>query len=175
MKSVLAILVLVFAVRFCAGGELQKSHAAQSKGDATNVLGKFTAAEITEVGLERTPCFGTCPIYSVIFAKDGTVRYHGGRFAARTNDWTGRISGESFAEVAPLIAESFPDFVTRYFTPITDHSTVLTMVAANGKRKVISNYANSGPDKLKQIEKRLTDLLATVKWNEPALKKEPIQ
>lgn len=169
------ILVSALLECACSGGELQKWHMEQSKGYATNILGKFTAAEITEFGLERTPCYGTCPIYSVIFAHDGTVRYHGGRFASRTNDWSGTISKESFAEVAQLIARSYPDFVRRYSKAITDHPTVLTMAAANGKRKVVSNYANSGPDALKQIEKRLTDLLGTVKWNEPALKKEPLK
>lgn len=175
MKSSALIFASALLAFACSGGELQKWHMAQSKGDAKNILNEFTAAEITKFGLERTPCFGTCPIYSVIFAKDGTVRYHGGRIASRTNDWAGTISKEKFAEVAQLIAESYPDFVTRYYKPITDNPTVLTMVAANGKRKVISNYANSGPEKLKQIEKRLIDLLATVKWNEPAPKKEPVQ
>jgi hypothetical protein len=132
--------------------------------------------EITELGLERTVCFGRCPDYTIIFAKDGTVRYHGGRFAQRTNDWTGTIGKERFDETARFIADSgYAEFEAKYFRAVTDNPTVFTMVAANGRRKVISNYAQAGPEKLKQVEKRLTELLAVVKWDEQPAQKEPVK
>jgi len=153
---------------------LQRWHIELEKSPATNPLKQIAAAEITEFGLERTTCYGTCPAYMVVFAKDGTVRYEGGRYAARTNKWTGTISPARFADVAKFIADAgFADWETKYRKNITDHPTVFTMVAANGGRKVISNYAEAGPGKLQQVEQRLTELLAAVKWNEPTAKEEP--
>jgi hypothetical protein len=32
---------------------------------------------ITEIGIERTPCLGTCPIYTLVVKNDGTFRYTG--------------------------------------------------------------------------------------------------
>ena len=42
--------------------------------------------EEVEITLERTACFGICPVYSVTLCGDGTVRYVGERFV--------RVEGE---------------------------------------------------------------------------------
>jgi hypothetical protein len=43
-------------------------------------------AEITEISLERTPCYGSCPVDQVILRSGGTARYMGTRFVPRTGE-----------------------------------------------------------------------------------------
>src|SRR3712207_4276863 len=47
---------------------------------------------ITEIGLERTPCHGTCPVYTVVIKSDGTLRYKGEAFVKRTGEHTGQVN-----------------------------------------------------------------------------------
>ena len=39
--------------------------------------------QITEIRLERTPCFGSCPVDEVILRPDGSATYIGKRFVKR--------------------------------------------------------------------------------------------
>ena len=54
-----------------------------------------TSAE-DRITLERRPCFGACPVYTVTLERSGKVRFEGHRFVADT--------GVSFAVVALLHA-----------------------------------------------------------------------
>ena len=38
---------------------------------------------LTEISLERTPCFGSCPVDKVVLRPDGTATYIGRRFVER--------------------------------------------------------------------------------------------
>jgi hypothetical protein len=49
---------------------------------------------------------------------------------------------------------------------VTDNPTVYTTVVMDGKRKVVSNYANAGPTKLWAIEQLIDKLLLEAKWDE---------
>ena len=45
--------------------------------------------------LERTACFGTCPVYTVNILEDGTVTYEGQDFVNVTGKQTAEIPAES--------------------------------------------------------------------------------
>ena len=54
------------------------------------------APEITEIRLERTPCFGGCPVDEVILRPDGTATYVGKRFVDRIGRYRGTFKRERF-------------------------------------------------------------------------------
>src|SRR6266545_3806614 len=47
------------------------------------------------ITLERTACFGTCPIYTVSIASDGTVSFQGRQYT-KAKAATGKISRKAF-------------------------------------------------------------------------------
>lgn len=47
--------------------------------------------KLREISLERTPCFGACPVYKVTIRRDGTLLYHGRRFVDRLGDFRARV------------------------------------------------------------------------------------
>ena len=47
------------------------------------------------ITLERTACFGTCPVYTVNILEDGTVIYEGQDFVSVTGKQTAEIPAES--------------------------------------------------------------------------------
>src|SRR5205085_722560 len=47
---------------------------------------------VSEIALERTRCFGTCPAYSVVIKADGTFTYTGKDFVTRKGEHAGTVS-----------------------------------------------------------------------------------
>lgn len=129
----------------------------------------YTNHGITEIGIERTPCFGRCPAYTFIIKSDGTFRYQGESNVERKGTFTGTLSVWYFNSLARFIRDSgYMELQNTYTMMHTDSPTAFTTVVMNGKRKVISNYGNGGPTKLWAIEQLLDDLMGKAKWAEPS-------
>ena len=121
---------------------------------------------ITEIGMERTVCYGTCPAYTVIIKSDGTFRYKGEQNAKRPGEHTGKISEWKLRELLEFIKDAdYFALEDQYRNNVTDRPTVFTYIVLNGKKKIISNYANSGPTKLWAIEQLIDKLLLDAEWD----------
>lgn len=118
---------------------------------------------ITEITLERTACYGFCPIYKVILKSDGTATYIGVKFVERTGTYKAYISG--FENLAKIIeARRYFSLRDRYTEPVTDLPSAITSVVRNGKRKTVENYGNFGPLELWEVETLIDGLIANARW-----------
>jgi hypothetical protein len=129
---------------------------------------------ISEIGIERSPCFGTCPVYTLIVKSDGSFRYKGLHFVDRIGEFTGKVDAWQYKNLAQFIKDAgYMELQDAYDRTVTDFETVYTTVVMDGKRKVVSNYASAGPIKLWAIERLIDGLLAEAEWdNEPSRKDE---
>ena len=167
------IAVFVSVTLVASGGEIADhfyTNAAQSFLDSMSSARPpkvvSTNHGITEIGIERTTCFGSCPAYTFIIKSDGTVRYKGIKFVERTGDFTGTIPVWYFHAIAEFIKDSEYDKLQEaYAALITDNPTTFTTVVTRGKRKTIRNYADSGPRKLWAVEELIDGLMAKTKWD----------
>jgi hypothetical protein len=124
---------------------------------------------ITEVTLERTPCFGGCPVDKVTLRSDGTAVYTGTRFVERTGQYKGTFSKAEFDNLTSFIdALNFNRFQTRYARPVTDLPSVVTTVARGAQRKAVTDYGNAGPISLWGIEKAVLGVASNIRWADPA-------
>jgi hypothetical protein len=176
MRPALTLLMVTTLLLGCAvfGGEISELHRPVAKGDPSrpdqsrghDEVGR-TDHGVTEVGLERSPCFGTCPVYTVLIKSDGTFRYKGVSNAQRQGDHTGKVSTYEFNQLAQFIKDSgYSELQDSYSRMVTDHPTVYTTVIIGGKRKVVSNYANAGPTKLWAVEELIDKLLLEATWDD---------
>ncbi|MDT5121699.1 MAG: hypothetical protein QOC96_1181 [Acidobacteriota bacterium] len=118
--------------------------------------------QITEITLERTTCFGTCPNYTVTLRRDGTITYNGIRFVEMTGTYQGQVYG--FERLAQLITSAgYFNLKDNYSRPITDMPSTITSVVMNGKRKTITNYADTGPVELWGIEMAIDGMLKSAR------------
>src|SRR5690349_1324587 len=155
MKT-LIIAVLLAASVFALGGEISDyhfKHARDKFGDDRKSRSHDEVAStnhgVTEIGIERGPCFGTCPIYTLIIKSDGTLRYNGVKYVERQGESTGTVPVWYFHQLAQFIRDSgYMELEDGYTRAITDNPATYTMVVMNGKRKTVRNYANVGPTKL---------------------------
>ena len=173
MKTFLVAVILTGSL-LALGGEISDIHRTQVRDRPIDFRKSRSYDEvestnhgITEVGIERTACFGRCPIYTFIIKSDGTFRYKGVEYVERKGEFTGTIPVEYFHRLAQFIRDSgYMELEDGYSRTGGRNATIYTMVVRNGKRKTVSNYNNVGPTKLWAIETPIDDLLRNAQWRD---------
>jgi hypothetical protein len=166
----LSLMIGIAAVAFIStmlGGEIAseyKAHAIKTpqviEKSSNYAQIRIEDTGITEIGMERTQCYGRCPAYTVVIRKDGTLHYRGEQNAKLQGWHTGKADKWELKNLFQFIRDSdYFAMQDEYLAPETDSPTVYTYVVQNGKKKIISNYANGGPTKLWAIEQLIDKLL----------------
>lgn len=118
--------------------------------------------------LERTACFGACPIYTVTIYDDGTVVYQGERFVDVTGEQVGQIDPETVQMMVEAFAEAgYFDWDEAYTDQyVTDVPSVITSVTRNGETHRIERYTGDGsaPLALPYLERWLDLMANTGQW-----------
>jgi Domain of unknown function (DUF6438) len=129
-------------------------------------------SEITEITLERTPCFGACPVYRLTIHRSGKVEYEGTDRVREKGRRTGKISAEDFTILATKIDEiNFFDLKDRYDgknadgsgVTVTDLPTRKTSVTRGNRTKSVENYFR-GPKRLTELEDLIDELTKSAEW-----------
>jgi acetamidase/formamidase len=128
------------------------------------------------VTLERTACFGACPMYKVTIAADGAVTFDGRRFVKTAGQARAQISSQDFRRLVEEFQKidyfSLPD---RYVpgTPvcprmITDMPSANTLLRLNGRMKTVAHYYGCGDSgalaALTALERKIDEVAGTEKW-----------
>lgn len=125
----------------------------------------IAASTVRRIQLERSACFGTCPVYTVTFDRDGTGRYHGEEYVRDLGDYVGRIDTTAFRRLAErLLTSGFFRFKTRYWEPATDlPSTILTVSLGDTSKRVLK-YGEVGPEVFDSIAREVDSLTDRITW-----------
>lgn len=120
------------------------------------------------ITLEREPCFGTCPAYSVTIYEDGKVEYNG----LSSVEVEGQQISQIDKELVVMLVEGFADagyfeWEDRYDTMlVTDLPYVTTSVTRNGETKEIFRYVgdDSAPIELAYLEVWIDKVVNSKQW-----------
>lgn len=133
-----------------------------------NQTSTFTEPDEVLITLERTACFGTCPVYTLTIQGDGTVVYDGKEFVKTKGTSETSITQE---KIEQLISEfekvdyfSLNDSYTE--RTITDAQSVITSITIDGKPKTIEHYHGdfSAPKQLTELEDRIDEIVNSEQW-----------
>lgn len=126
------------------------------------------------VVLERTPCFGSCPVYTVAVSPAGLVSYQGRAHVQRLGSATASISR---ARVDSLLYQldraGFFTFADRYLPSeptcgryVTDAPSTITTVNYQGRSKTIRHDYGCGnaPGALVVLARRIDEVLGSSRW-----------
>lgn len=124
--------------------------------------------------LERTPCFGTCPVYRVTASASGTVRFEGKSHVSHPGSAVGQISKARLDSLlAELKAGGYFGLEEAYVVgspacgnAATDLPTVTTSVTLDGLTKRIEHYrgCTGAPQTLSRLEERIDEVLNSAQW-----------
>jgi len=122
------------------------------------------ARQPIRITLERTACFGTCPIYVVTMTDDGSVTYVGRGFVHVTGTARWRIDPLAVRALAAEIDKAgFFEMKDEYTALITDHPTTYTDVTIGTRHKRIRDYFGA-PPALREIEARIDDVSGATRY-----------
>jgi hypothetical protein len=126
------------------------------------------------VTLERTPCFGTCPVYTVSISGSGTVRFLGRNHVSKQGEATAEIPRATVDSLLrELEAGGYFDFADAYVMDspacgqyATDSPTVITTVTAGGRSKTIRHDYGcfAAPAELARLERMIDEVAGTSRW-----------
>lgn len=155
----LASASLIAVIGACKGQETAAS--AQGEG-AKHTYG--SSKDAVFFSLERTPCFGKCPNYTVTIDRTGRAAYEGKRFAEREGSFTGQVSPDVMARLVERAQEiGFFNFKDVYDGQVTDLPSTIIRVNADGKDKTVKGRYQS-PAAFKPFAAYADSLLSTVQW-----------
>jgi hypothetical protein len=133
----------------------------------------FAAPNISAITLERTACYGTCPVYKVTLQSDGTVAYLGTQFVKVLGKRSHRISLNRFRQLARAIQRmNFFALESEYshktnadgsIGTVTDLPSRITTVEAGDQRKTVRNYYG-GPETLTRLEDLIDQIANSAVW-----------
>ncbi|MDA9312241.1 DUF6438 domain-containing protein [Vicingaceae bacterium] len=115
--------------------------------------------------IQRTACFGRCPIYTLTVYEDGRAEYFGKNFAPREGMW--------IADVTPELMEQLLIFANEieYFEleniydkeAVTDvPSTISSLRTVQGLKTVVNRF--DAPEELRRFEQYFDELFKDVEW-----------
>jgi hypothetical protein len=135
---------------------------------------QVAADSAVHIALERGPCFGSCPVYTVTLEGSGAVLFVGRRFVADTGVSTATIPRARVDSlVAELAAGGYFDLADRYRAGepgceryATDLPSVTTEVRAGGRAKRIEHDHGcmEAPASLTALETRIDEVTAVARW-----------
>ena len=135
-----AVLLLLFAVGFALPACAQKAETGKATGKKVN---KKAAKPQVEAGpvltFERTPCYGTCPGYTMQVFADGRVAYEGRRAVPLMGKKELRLPPATVATLLRTAREAhFDQFQDRYSRGATDlPSTIVAVRQPAGQLKTV--------------------------------------
>ena len=120
------------------------------------------------ITLERTLCYGTCPVYKLTVYGTGDVTWEGKKFVKTVGKAEGAISKEQFKQLVSEFDKANYFLLKDNYTQIslTDMPNVFTSITVDGKTKSIKHYRgdNSAPEKLTTLETRIDEIVNSDQW-----------
>ena len=125
------------------------------------------------ITLERTSCFGECPVYTVSIDAGGNVVYEGKKFVRVEGRQTDRIPASRAARLLATAERiGFFELRDRYRTirnpdgtetMVTDLPTTFVTITRGGQTKRVEDYIGA-PEGLKELEQEIDDLARATRW-----------
>ena len=126
------------------------------------------------ITLERTACFGGCPVYRLSVSPSGEVTYEGKAHVRRLGPATGKVPQERLNQLlTELDKAGYFSFASRYTSTepacgryATDSPTVISSVTLRGRTKRIEHDYGCGaaPGALVVLERRIDEMVGSGQW-----------
>ena len=134
------------------------------------------------VTLQRTECFGLCPMYSVTVSSDRNVRFHGERWIQFDGDRIAQISEDAYQQLLQAVRDArFDTLKPRYRGSSdgcgeywTDHPSMIIMISSE-KKTYQTNFnmgckggsAAEATARITLLGKQIDTILDTGRWIGP--------
>jgi len=125
-----------------------------------------------QITLERGPCFGACPVYSLTVSADGTVQYEGLNFVTVEGNQEASLAADEVEKLfQAVVSADFFALDDSYAVLATDLPSITTTVTVQGRTKSVYHYGlgcgtdlDTAPPQLCALEALLASIPASQGW-----------
>ena len=145
----------------------ERYHFLYSGGIGNEIDNAWRALPFTKIELERTECYGACPSYVVSLSADGTARYKGRKYAARTGAFDGEVEIWDFGQICWMIDKfKILGGHHEYAANWTDSATAIIRVTLRETNETIeiSDYGGQGPVELWSLFNAIDAVSNLIEW-----------
>ncbi|MFC1946547.1 DUF6438 domain-containing protein [Chloroflexota bacterium] len=120
------------------------------------------------ITLERTACYGFCPVYTITIFGNGTVQYEGKEHVQTMGNQETEISEDKIRQIVEEFEKidyfSLNDEYTE--RTITDAPSAITSITMNMETKTIKHYHGdfSAPEELTELEDKIDEIVNSEQW-----------
>lgn len=119
------------------------------------------------LSMERTPCFGDCPVYEMQLYSNGLLLYNGKRYTEKSGCHYLKVSKEKISELTAYILNAgFFELQNKYPVsgrPPSDLPGCTIYFKNESREKTIEEHGWETPSSLTDIEKKVDSLFITKK------------
>jgi hypothetical protein len=120
---------------------------------------------LEKISLERTGCYGDCPIYKVTIYGNGTFLYYGKMFVRKAGYYTGRVDEWDLARITEYIdAINFWDLKDHYEAMVSCQPSIITTIVMDGKSKEVMDEGGESPAQLWALEELIDKFVSNARW-----------
>jgi hypothetical protein len=120
------------------------------------------------VRLERSACYGICPVYSLLVQKDGSVAFDGQQHVKFKGHASDRLTADQVSRLRSAFeAARFDTFHDGYESPtITDRSTIVIAFTAGDTTKTVRHDLGdkTAPPELEKLENDVDAIVGVERW-----------
>jgi hypothetical protein len=129
-------------------------------------------SKVRKITLQRTPCYGPCPVYTITVSGTGEVRYFGEAHVDKAGAYRWKISGRRLQRLAEAFERArYSRLADRYTSrEFTDSPGCLTSIEyEDGSSKSIDHYHGdpTAPDALTELEDEIDRIVGVERYTEP--------
>ena len=159
-------ILIIWWLSLC-GSTLHSHSYSETKNPSKVVPHDTIVAPQVLYSIEKTPCFGTCPVFEMRIYKSGLIVYRGVRHVAQIGVFESQLTESTMNLLAQKVVESdfesFSSIYPEHGFRIPDFPETITHVAfGNQLHKVINNH--EAPRALLEFESILIDLVDQLDW-----------
>lgn len=169
LRFLLAITLIPFVCGFVGTGIFGWNAAEIAGNDwgTPSVIAGPVLDDSTVITLERGPCFGRCPEYTVTMYGSGRVEFEGRRYVCAEGHHTAKASPDGVRRlVAQMLAAGYFDLDWTEGPLATNASTVRSSLRHSGQTRQIEHYLGDAgaPRLLATLEDRIDAVAGTWRW-----------
>ncbi len=155
-QSYLFLISALFLGSFVMGCKTTKT-GSQNSGNSSQLL----------ISMQRTGCFGKCPIYQVDIYKDGSIHYNAVKFLDTTGKFCGTLTKSQLATINRAIKQasllSLKDQYPDNKRPPADLPSCIINYQQGDKKKKIVDHGIESPEVLVALEKQIDNTVESLK------------
>lgn len=117
--------------------------------------------------MERTGCYGNCPVYKITLFRNGDALLEAKAFMAQpTGTYKGRVYPRDYARLCLALERfRFANMKGDYRAGWTDDATCIVTATSKDRVKVVSDYGEVGPVELWTIQAAIDQVRERIQWS----------